>query len=133
MPETSTKLAEYRRIDHEGAKHYGQHLIATALGCNDAILSIEDLTQFLKVIADEIDMVRYGEPIVARFGGGIETGISGVQLIETSAIVIHTNDAHRDMYLDVFSCKEFEESTVQKVLNDFLVPSSVTSKVFYRR
>ncbi|TWT89813.1 S-adenosylmethionine decarboxylase proenzyme [Pseudobythopirellula maris] len=138
MPDSPTsaapaKLAEYRRLVHNGLPHYGQHLIATALGCNESILSIETMSEFLKTMADEIDMVRFGEPIVARFGGGIETGISGVQLIETSAIVIHTNDAHRDLYLDVFSCKAFEQSTVERVLDEYLSPTTTTSEVFYRR
>ncbi|MBX3427345.1 MAG: S-adenosylmethionine decarboxylase [Pirellulales bacterium] len=130
---STAALAEYRRIIHNGRPHYGQHLIATCLGCNEAILSIERMSEFLKVMADEIDMVRYGEPLVARFGGGIETGISGVQLIETSAIVIHTNDAHRDMYLDVFSCKSFKEETVRRVLDEFLLPTSVDCEVMYRK
>jgi S-adenosylmethionine/arginine decarboxylase-like enzyme len=107
--------------------------MATVLGCNDALLSIEKMYEFLQTMADDIDMVRYGPPIVARFGGGIETGISGVQLIETSAITIHTNDAHRDMYLDVFSCKPFESDTVRRVLDDFFSPTSVQCEVIYRK
>lgn len=126
-------LTEYRRIVHNGEAHYGQHLIATALGCNDDILSIERLEEFLKTMADEIDMVRYGDPIVARFGEGHEEGISGVQLIQTSAITIHTNDAHRDLYLDVFSCKPFDELTARRVVEEFLAPTSLTSEVFYRK
>jgi S-adenosylmethionine/arginine decarboxylase-like enzyme len=126
-------LTEYRRIMHQGQAHYGQHVMVTALGCNDAILSIEKMYEFLQTMADDIDMVRYGPPIVARFGGGIETGLSGVQLIETSAIMFHTNDAHRDMYLDVFSCKPFEEATVRRVLDDFLAPSSVNFECVFRK
>ena len=49
-------------------------------------------------LVDRIDMVAFGDPIVERFGGGIEVGISAVQLIETSAIVIHTNDQAGDMH-----------------------------------
>lgn len=124
---------EYRRIMHRGEPHYGKHLIATALGCNDAILSIEKLYEFLVQMADDIDMVRFGPPIVARFGGGIETGVSGVQLIETSCISFHTNDAHRDIYLDVFSCKTFEEETVRSVLESYFSPSSVNCEVIYRK
>lgn len=126
-------LTEYRRIMHEGQPHYGQHLLVTALDCNSSILSIERMYEFLQTMADEIDMVRYGPPIVARFGGGIETGLSGVQLIETSAIMFHTNDAHRDMYLDVFSCKTFDEQTVRRVLDDFLSPNQVTSQLVFRK
>ncbi len=126
-------LTEYRRIQHQGEAHYGQHLLVTALGCNENILSIESMYHFLQNMADEIDMVRYGPPIVARFGGGIETGLSGVQLIETSAIMFHTNDAHRDMYLDVFSCKTFEDSTVRRVLDEFLAPTSISTELLYRK
>ena len=129
----ATALPEYRRIQHNGQAHYGQHAVVTALGCNEDLLSIEKMYEFLTTMADDIDIVRYGAPIIARFGGGIETGLSGVQLIETSAIVIHTNDAHRGMYLDVFSCKEFEEATVKRVLDDFFAPSSVNCEVIYRK
>lgn len=118
---------------HQGEAHYGQHMLVTALGCNDNILSVESMYNFLQTMADEIDMVRFGPPIVARFGGGIETGLSGVQLIETSAIMFHTNDAHRDMYLDVFSCKTFEESTVRRVLDEFLAPNTVQLEMLYRK
>lgn len=127
------KTREYRRIQHNGQAHYGQHLMVTALGCNDSLLSIERLYEFLQTVADEIDMVRYGPPIVARFGGGIETGVSGVQLIETSAVMFHTNDAHRDMYLDVFSCKAFEQSTVRRVLDESFSPSSTQCEMIYRK
>ena len=126
-------LLDYRRIQHNGEPHYGQHAMVTALGCNDQILSIERMYEFLQTMADDIDMVRYGPPIVARFGKGHETGLSGVQLIETSAITIHTNDAHRDMYLDVFSCKSFDEQTVRQVLDDFFSPSSIECEVIYRK
>lgn len=107
--------------------------MVTALSCNDSLLSIEKIYEFLQNCADQIDMVRYGAPLVARFGGGIETGISGVQLIETSAISVHTNDAHRDMYLDVFSCKQFQEQTVREVLDTFFSPSQVTCEMIYRK
>lgn len=124
---------EYRRIVHNGEKHYGQHMMVTALGCNEAILSIEKLYEFLQQLADDIDMVRFGPPIVARFGKGHETGCSGVQLIETSQISFHSNDNHRDMYLDVFSCKTFTEATVYGVLEQYFSPSSITSEMVYRK
>ncbi|NKB16670.1 MAG: S-adenosylmethionine decarboxylase [Sphingomonadales bacterium] len=110
----------------------GRH-VASVLGCNEAILSIEKMYDFMQRMADDIDMVRYGPPIVARFGEGNDVGISGVQLIMTSAITIHTNDAHRDMYLDVFSCKPFDEATVRRVVEAFLSPTSFTCEVLYRK
>ncbi|MEQ8846182.1 S-adenosylmethionine decarboxylase [Botrimarina sp.] len=128
-----TTLTEYRKITHNGEPHYGQHCVATALGCNENILSIEKMYEFLVQMADDIDMVRFGPPIVARFGEGNDIGLSGVQLITTSAITIHTNDAHRDMYLDVFSCKPFDEATVRRVVEEFLSPSDLSCEVIYRK
>ncbi len=126
-------LPEYRRIQHNGQPHYGQHALVTARSCNDQLLSIEVLFDFLQKMVDEIDMVSFGLPFVARFGEGIETGISGVQLIQTSAIMLHTNDAHRDMYLDVFSCKPFNTETVERVTKLFFGPKVIELEVIYRK
>jgi S-adenosylmethionine/arginine decarboxylase-like enzyme len=126
------RLKEYRRLNFDGAIYYGKHLIVTAKRCNEKLLDKEAIAKFMTELVDRIDMVAFGHPIVERFGGGVEVGISAVQLIETSAIVIHTNDQARDMYLDVFSCKTFSEDDalgfVQKVFN----PSSTNYQVLMR-
>lgn len=103
---------EYKRIVVDGVHYYGKHLVLSARHCNDNLLDADAITRFLKDLVVRIDMVAYGEPLVARFGEGIEEGISGVQLIETSAITVHTNDMARDLYLDVFSCKGYNETDV---------------------
>ena len=56
-----------------------------------------------------------------------------VQLIQTSAISLHTNDQSRDLYLDVFSCKEFKEEDVLKVVNEFFAPETTTPHMVYRK
>lgn len=126
------RMKEYRRINMDGVHYYGKHLIATARGCNEALISIESVRNFLTALVDKIDMVAYGDPVVARFGQGIEVGLSAVQLIETSAIVIHTNDQARDMYLDVFSCKTFSEETVMEFLDEVFAPASVEKQILLR-
>ena len=124
---------EYKRIVIDGERHYGQHLMLTATDCNDKLLSISKISYFCEVLVDEIDMVAFGDPLVARFGEGIEEGISAVQLIQTSAISLHTNDQSRDLYLDVFSCKEFKEEDVLKVVNEFFAPETTTPQMVYRK
>lgn len=109
LPAPST---EYKRILVDGIHYYGKHLILSARHCNENLLDTACIARFLRELVDRIDMVAYGEPLVARFGAGIEEGISGVQLIETSAIMVHTNDMARDLYLDVFSCKGYNENDV---------------------
>ncbi|NJL93988.1 MAG: S-adenosylmethionine decarboxylase [Anaerolineae bacterium] len=123
----------YKRIQVDGVRYYGKHLILTGMGCNDALLSKETMVDFLKTLADRIDMVRFGEPLVERFGEGIEEGISGVQLIQTSALVTHTNDQARDLYLDVFSCKDFEAEAVMAYVREVYAPANIEFQVFLRK
>jgi S-adenosylmethionine/arginine decarboxylase-like enzyme len=125
-------MSEYRRINIEGVYYYGKHLILSGRGCNDNILDIPKMEEFIRTLVKKIDMVAYGQPIVARFGQGIEIGLSAVQLIETSAITIHTNDQARDMYLDVFSCKSFSEQTVLDFVNKTFNPKGINYQTILR-
>jgi S-adenosylmethionine/arginine decarboxylase-like enzyme len=125
-------VAEYRRIKYDGVIYYGKHLILTARGCNKNILDTQKIAKFMTTLTKRIDMVAYGDPIAARFGQGIEVGISAVQLIETSAIVIHTNDQARDMYLDVFSCKTFSEDKVIDFVEKTFNPKTFNHQVLMR-
>jgi S-adenosylmethionine/arginine decarboxylase-like enzyme len=125
-------MQEYRRITLDGVRYYGKHLILTARECSEALLDIPTVTRFMRELVDRIDMVAFGQPVIARFGGGIEVGISAVQLIETSAIVIHTNDQARDLYLDVFSCKTFSEAAVIDFVREYFSPEGIQHQVLLR-
>lgn len=129
---TTATPVQYKRIMVDGVRYYGKHLILTAQGCNDNLLSEATIGDWITELVDHIDMQAFGEPLVARFGEGIETGISAVQLIYTSAIVIHTNDQSREMYLDVFSCKGFSEDDVIAHLNATFAPTAVNFQILYR-
>lgn len=126
-------MEEYRRVVVDGQRYYGKHLIASAKSCNENILSKEKIADFLKGLTQRIKMTPFGEPFVERFGDGIEIGVSGVQLIETSAIAVHTNDGARDLYLDVFSCKDFIEEEVLNFVEDRFAPAHVEHDVLLRR
>ena len=126
------QAASYKRLLIDGVRYYGKHLVLTAESCNENLLSVEYIAAFMQDLVVKIDMVAFGDPVAARFGQGDEVGISAVQLIETSAIVIHTNDAARDMYLDVFSCKGFSEEMVRDVIQDAFEPHSMNSQVLLR-
>jgi S-adenosylmethionine/arginine decarboxylase-like enzyme len=133
MTVTPAQQIEYKRIVVDGVHYYGKHLVLTARGCNDAIFDTEQIAIFLTELVKRIDMVAYGEPIVARFGSGIEDGISAVQLIETSAITIHTNDMAREMYLDVFSCKGYNEVDAIDYLKSVFDPQDLNWQILLRK
>lgn len=123
----------YKRIVVDGVKHYGKHVVLTAGACNAALLEKDKIAQFCRDMVEKIDMVAFGEPFVERFGEGDEVGISAVQLIQTSAITIHTNDEARDMYLDVFSCKDFDAETVLAVVKEWFAPETIEHDVLLRK
>lgn len=127
------KRVSYKNIEVAGVFYYGKHMMLTCESCNDDLLSLDAVSEFLKELADRIDMIRYGDPLVARFGEGIETGISGVQLITTSALTVHTNDQTRDLYLDVFSCKWFDEQAVMDFVNSVFAPQDLTYQIVLRK
>lgn len=123
---------EYKRLVVDGVHYYGKHLVLTAQNCNENILSEQGIADWMTELVDRIDMVAFGEPISKRFGEGIEEGISAVQLIMTSAIVIHTNDMAREMYLDVFSCKGYNENDVIDFLKETFAPENINFQILFR-
>jgi S-adenosylmethionine/arginine decarboxylase-like enzyme len=123
----------YKRAEINGSKYYGKHLMVTAVSCNENLLNLDTVSRFVKEMVPRIDMVPYGDIVIARFGDGIEEGISAVQLIVTSAITIHTNDMMRDLYLDVFSCKWFEENVVINMIQEFFSPKDIKETIILRR
>jgi S-adenosylmethionine/arginine decarboxylase-like enzyme len=123
----------YKNICIEGFRYYGKHLMITAEACNRSLLELDEVRRFLVDCADRIGMIRYGEPICARFGEGIQIGISGVQLITTSAITVHTNDEARDLYFDLFSCNWFSEDLVVEMIHQRFAPTSLTHQLVLRK
>jgi len=122
----------YLNIEQNGARYYGQHMMVSAYGCHPRLLNIEFMSSFLRELADRIDMVRFGPPHVYRFGSGVECGLSGFQLIETSQVSFHSNDAARDLYLDVFSCKPFSQQLVLDYVAGTLFPRKMRQQTFWR-
>jgi S-adenosylmethionine decarboxylase len=78
-------------------------------------------------------MVPYGEPQVVMFGSGNKKGYTLVQLIETSNITAHFVEETDDLFLDVFSCKEFEEKDVIDMVDHHFTPMNVESTFLKRR
>jgi S-adenosylmethionine/arginine decarboxylase-like enzyme len=124
---------QYKRIFVDGIYYYGKHVVLSATNCNQKLLDVEAISSFLIELVDRIDMVAYGAPLVARFGTGIEEGISGVQLIETSAIMVHTNDMARDLYLDVFSCKGYNEVDVVNFVREYFGTGEINYQTLLRK
>jgi S-adenosylmethionine/arginine decarboxylase-like enzyme len=91
-------------------------------GCvNAKITDSDNIYKFTKELVRRIDMVAYGEPIIAHFAthDPQKAGYSMMQLIETSNIAMHAVDNDNTLYLDVFSCKPYNNQDVVDCVKEF--------------
>lgn len=113
---------------------WGKHMIIDAAKCSGhSIRCSKTIYNFTKELVKRIDMVAYGEPQIVMFGTGNKKGYTLVQLIETSNITAHFVEETNDMYLDVFSCKDFDPHVVTGVVADYFNPHDVTTHVLTRQ
>jgi S-adenosylmethionine decarboxylase len=116
------------------AQYWGYHLMLDCAGCNEyAIRDPDVIYNFTKQLVEDIDMVAYGEPQIVRFGSGNKAGYTLLQLIETSNICAHFVEEDNTMYLDVFSCKEFDHNTVIKLVKHYFDAVQVRPSFFTRQ
>jgi S-adenosylmethionine/arginine decarboxylase-like enzyme len=106
---------------------WGQHLLLDLGGCNENVCKKDAIRLFVKELVNTINMKAYGEPIIVHFAEHSynAVGYSLVQLIETSAITGHFSDNNRDAYLDIFSCKRFEQQDVIQVAKKYFSPQKI--------
>ena len=116
-------------------KHWGKHLIINAKSCD--IEKARDpifIANFVRRLVKVINMVPYGEPQVVHFADGTDkAGWTVIQLIETSNIIGHFLDHNGDLYLDVFSCKKFDDGVVNNLLNEYFKPEKISATFLFRQ
>ena len=113
---------------------WGKHLILDAAGCSPKrIGSAVVIKNFTNELVRRIDMVAYGDPQIVMFGTGNKKGYTLIQLIETSNIAAHFVEENNTMYLDVFSCKDFDPSIVKEVVREYFDAQRFSSRVFLRQ
>ena len=102
---------------------WGHHLIVNAGKCSPKRIRCAGVIwDFSDKLVQKINMVPYGIPQIIMFGEGNKKGFTLVQLIETSNICAHFVEETNDMYLDVFSCKDFDAETALSVVDEFFAP-----------
>lgn len=87
------------------------HLILDGYCWNyDVMTNPEDLKRWLKACAAACGMEAVGEATIMNYPwpGRKGTALSAVQFLGESAITIHTYPEFNFVFLDVFSCKDFD-------------------------
>jgi len=101
-------------------KAWGLSAAINIHGCNPEKIQDEAaIKRFIYELCEFIEMKRYGDCMVVRFGEGDMIGYSAVQLIETSLISAHFVDASSAGYIDIFSCKYYRPEDACAFCKDF--------------
>lgn len=113
---------------------YGVELILDLHGCDLRDLSEEKLRDYLVRLCDLIGMKRHGEPLFWEDHSGTPHlhGISAVQFIETSNVVIHPLPLLGAVYINVFSCKDFDAKAAEEFTVRFFGAKEVSARVLDR-
>ena len=97
---------------------YKQWGKSTAIDLHDCdlkkISDPEVIKEFFPKIIAEIDMMAHGPVHLDRFGQGNLEGYSAMQFIETSSITVHCDEPGRRCFIDIFSCKDFDERAAER-------------------
>jgi S-adenosylmethionine/arginine decarboxylase-like enzyme len=114
--------------------NYGLELIIDMKGCDLSDLSREKLEKFFIQLADRIKMVRHGDPMFWEDTSDIPhlRGISAIQFIQTSNFVCHPLPILKAVYLNIFSCKEFDTEDALKFCMEYWRATSENHTVVTR-
>lgn len=108
-------------------KPYGYELILDLHGCDVSKFNRTSLDNYFEKLCKAIDMKRAdlhfwdyeGVPDEELPTEAHLLGTSAVQFIKTSNIVIHTLDLLRAVYVNIFSCKEYDAKVAEKITNQW--------------
>lgn len=96
-------------------ENYGKELIMDLYNCNPCKFTRNSITDYFKGLCDLIDMERcdlhfWDDVGVSENEKQIDPktkGTSAIQFIITSNITIHTLDLLGKVFINIFSCKDF--------------------------
>ena len=104
-----------------GVEPYGWELTLDIHNCDTSIFTRKMFSLFFKTLCEQIDMKREDlhfwdyedDPEGYKRAPLHLKGTSAVQFIQTSNITIHALDDLECVYLNIFSCKEFDPEDVK--------------------
>jgi len=132
MPESST-LAD--------PAPYGYELVLDLHGCNQRRFNRKDIDDYFTELCQRIDMQKcevhfwddVGVQPEERQTDPHTKGTSAVCFILTSSIVIHTLDILKTVYVNIFSCKDFDPDLAAAFTRDWFEAATCEPTFLTRR
>lgn len=115
------------------AGFWGELLLDLA-GCDPDILQDQDaIKRWIVEVVDVIGMTRLGPVHVEQVSDGPLPGITGVQVITTSLVSVHTITPGSIAHINVFSCRPFDVSKATEFCVGFFNAAAHTARICLRR
>lgn len=122
-------------------KTYGKELIIDLHNCDAARFNRKSIKKYFIEICDLIDMERcklswwddHGVPEDEQQTEPHLKGTTAVQFILTSNIVIHTLDLLGNVYINIFSCKDFNADAAMNFTEKWFKGEIVSSHEIERK
>ena len=119
---------------------YGIELILDLHDCDKSKFTRDSITEYFERLCVLIDMQREalhfwddeGVPEEDKQTSPHTQGTSAVQFILTSSIVIHTLDQLRAVYINIFSCKEYDPIVAEKFSVEWFGATECSARVLDR-
>lgn len=121
-------------------KPYGYELILDLHGCDPDTFNRDSIENYFKKLCKQIKMTRcdlhfwddVSVPLEEQQTSARTKGTSAVQFILTSTIVIHTLDLSGAVYVNIFSCDEFDKDMAQTFSIEWFKAAEVHSHFIER-
>ena len=121
-------------------KKFGAELILDLHGCDPGTFTRKSISRYFAGLCKLIDMKREALPFWDDFDVPVEErqtsahtqGTSAVQFILTSSIVIHTLDQMGAIYINIFSCKDFDPDIAEQFTVDWFGANDCAARFIER-
>lgn len=114
---------------------YGYELILDLFECDKKIISSrKQLALYVDKLCKLIKMKKYGKTHLPYFGikKPFTKGYSLLQFIETSSIVGHFSEHLNRAYINIFSCRKFDDKKARNFTKSFFSAKKVKSRFIIR-
>mgnify|MGYP002396201028 CR=1 FL=1 len=119
---------------------YGVELILDMHGCDRSTFNRDSIERYFVRLCELIDMQRealhfwddIGVPEHEKQTAPHAQGTSAVQFILTSSIIIHTLDQLDAVYVNMFSCKEFDPKLAEQFTVEWYGADECTARFIER-
>lgn len=106
------------------------HLIMdVAKCCGTQLADTESIRTYIDIICSALKLQQRGRPVIDKFPSLEPSedvgGITAFQCLETSALTLHSYPETGQIYIDVFSCKEFDTPTAIHYTKTFFRTSTI--------